>query len=56
MNDNDIKIRAQEIVQTCEMEYPEAGDEAIYQMAVDMKFHSGWSEDDVNELLSVLGF
>lgn len=55
MNTRKIKIRAQEIIQTCEMEYPEAGDEALWQMAADMK-HLGWSQAEVDELLSVLGF
>lgn len=52
---NKITTTAQEIVQTCEMEYPEAGEEAIWQMAVDMK-HLGWSQADVDALLSELGF
>jgi len=52
---NKITTRAQEIRQTCAMEYPDAGDEALYQMAVDMKWE-GWSQTAVDELLSQLGF
>jgi hypothetical protein len=50
-----IRIRAQEIRQTCEMEYPEAGDEALWQMAVDTKW-LGLTEAEVDALLSELGF
>lgn len=49
----DIVQRAREIENTCALEYPEAGDEAVYQMAVDMR-HQGWSPNDVNRLLAVL--
>ena len=51
----EIQIRAGEIVQTCEMEYAEAGEEAIWQMAVDMKW-LGWSDAEVEELKRELGF
>lgn len=51
----EIQIRAGEIVQTCEMEYAEAGEEAIWQMADDMKWQ-GWSEAEVEELKRELGF
>jgi hypothetical protein len=52
---NNILQRKEEILQTCAIEYPEAGEEAIYQMAVDMK-HLGWSKSEVNDLLAELGF
>lgn len=52
---NKIKTRAREIENTCAMEYPEAGEEALYQMAADM-WCMGWSKDEVNELLAELGF
>lgn len=50
-----IRIRAQEIVQTVATEYPEGGEDALYQMAVDMKC-LGWTQGDIDELLSELGF
>ena len=51
----EIRIRAAEIENTCAMEYPEAGEEAIYQMALDMK-SLGWHPKDVGRLLNQLGF
>ena len=50
-----IKIRAREIESTCAMEYPEAGEEALWQMSADMKWQ-GYSEAEVEALQAELGF
>jgi hypothetical protein len=59
MNDvidmNKIRIRAREIENTCAMEYPEAGEEAVYQMAADMKW-LGYTQTEVDALMAELGF
>lgn len=52
---NKITTRAKEIRKTCKLEYADAGDEALWQMASDMKW-LGWSEDEVELLLAELGF
>jgi hypothetical protein len=53
--DAHIKRVAREIENTCSMEYPEAGEEAVYQMAADRR-HLGWSQDEIELLLRELGF
>ena len=52
---NKITTTAQAILETCRVEYPDAGDEAIWQMAIDMAY-VGWSANEIADLLSELGF
>lgn len=52
---SEIEEAAQSIADMVESEYPDAGDEAILELAQAHR-HLGWSESDVSELLAELGF
>lgn len=56
MNSTKIKTAAREIIETCEAEYADLGDEALWQMAVDMKWVDGWSDSEIEALKRELGF